>query len=1177
MLFIRCTVSYVTENFGFLADEKDIHDIVEKNNTGRKSSRLEELRNKRRNNASGKVVSNPPLVPVNDDDTLQTPVDIEKDIIEKEKSEELQNTVEKVKIKNNIKSKETMHVKETKENMVEETTTVQETIEKETKEKDKSKILDLEARMVQYQNQLLEYQSLLKEHQTREALDSNKIVLDTVEWERKYILLQNEVKEIQDKYETQLAQVTELERSLVANKKRHSQLITDDAKRMEEMAQLTAKVSLSTRKSLAACDKVTELNDMIEMLTLDNETLAMDKEIAEESMEELQMQMESQKVMHETMSTNGSTNGGDGVSNEEVIVQNEKLRTAIKTLHDRNASEKLHLTRINKELEMKLSAMKKEESLLEELTLENSVLCDEKQELTEMLDLSSAYESMVEQVTEKNLVLGDKVAELEANVSSLESLLELSEEMEESHVEYENELLAETEILHVRLRESKTEMGKQTTVLLDKEHTISQFRHAMSVLKEEIMTLRQEVVITSSSKNIKSSENEVLHDKQTLRKARFTSQAREIQLSTLSLTIEILQKKISVLKEFIPTIIWEKEHDQFLIRVNCFSTLFKARQVLKIIDVRNEEIFSKNSKDKEEKLDEFKHLAQSFHGIKALLWLIKTCDFHTKAFSNPSLSQNEYEIMLRALNGPYMEANGLLDTLILSCMESEGNLILNPICLLMERWRTIVFVDVIEICETSTLQIHLVLNATHATEILHYNYQQAVQTLSLVPLEENEEESLPIRTELDRIKVLLSSALWMHDKIRLDLDHIEENTHFHTAQGGDILVALMHNMTLSDAVVSGIQDLVQSILLHDSYDTKRSLQDVMVQVEEGTTILVKRCKAGEVLDAVMTENASNENSQSVWKVSASDMRRRMEEATTLRNDITEAERHALQLSDEIRTLEKEVRNATIVREKAEEEATRLRLEVDNKSIQVETAEEILLKERKEFDKTITEFHLMKENIDTENRQLKKQMKRTETHGTKPSRKSIGGWSSPVPSQATAPQLVQLQSALSASRKMISHLRSNAKSNELVQLPPLPPVVVQESSIVQARIDDCKTKVHNLASEIALRYASPILISLGHSDTPPKQQFFLETLKRKKLNASFLKVREELQEIYGEMYRSKVRNVAFGEMSHHSISSSSILRARVHIPTTQPRENNLVSPVSLHLDGLEWQKLHAVFA
>ena len=43
--------------------------------------------------------------------------------------------------------------------------------------------------MVQYQNQLLEYQSLLKEHQTREALDSNKIVLDTVEWERKYILL----------------------------------------------------------------------------------------------------------------------------------------------------------------------------------------------------------------------------------------------------------------------------------------------------------------------------------------------------------------------------------------------------------------------------------------------------------------------------------------------------------------------------------------------------------------------------------------------------------------------------------------------------------------------------------------------------------------------------------------------------------------------------------------------------------------------------------------------------------------------------------------------------------------------------------------------------------------------------------------------------------------------------
>ena len=74
------------------------------------------------------------------------------------------------------------------------------------------------------------------------------------------------------------------------------------------------------------------------------------------------------------------------------------------------------------------------------MTDRNRILQDEVSELKEQLDTFLGGEEMIEQLTERNLDLGEKVTVLETTVQDLETLRDLNEELEESHLETEKQL-----------------------------------------------------------------------------------------------------------------------------------------------------------------------------------------------------------------------------------------------------------------------------------------------------------------------------------------------------------------------------------------------------------------------------------------------------------------------------------------------------------------------------------------------------------------------------------------------------------------------------------------------------------------------------------------------------------------------------------------------------------------
>jgi hypothetical protein len=94
--------------------------------------------------------------------------------------------------------------------------------------------------------------------------------------------------------------------------------------------------------------QIAEFQEMIEMMTLEKETLEMDKEIAEERVEECLAEIEKLKAsMVLAAAAPERLGGGEGTgpSDEELAEENRKLRAAVKALHERSSEEKAELNK----------------------------------------------------------------------------------------------------------------------------------------------------------------------------------------------------------------------------------------------------------------------------------------------------------------------------------------------------------------------------------------------------------------------------------------------------------------------------------------------------------------------------------------------------------------------------------------------------------------------------------------------------------------------------------------------------------------------------------------------------------------------------------------------------------------------------------------------------------------
>jgi hypothetical protein len=191
------------------------------------------------------------------------------------------------------------------------------------------------------------------------------------ELEDRITQIQSEHEELQDELRlenaTQSSEIKSLEAEVAQQKARLAQFTSSEQKKAEEVAHAMAKTSAGARKVESLETQLNEYQEMVETMTLEKETLEMDKEIAEERVEELVAEVERLKT---SIALAASTNAhathvsGSSASASEVVEENLKLRAAIKALHDRSSEEKNELNRKLRQLQRETAEL---QSLREEV------------------------------------------------------------------------------------------------------------------------------------------------------------------------------------------------------------------------------------------------------------------------------------------------------------------------------------------------------------------------------------------------------------------------------------------------------------------------------------------------------------------------------------------------------------------------------------------------------------------------------------------------------------------------------------------------------------------------------------------------------------------------------------------------------------------------------------------
>lgn len=220
--------------------------------------------------------------------------------------------------------------------------------------------------------------------------------------------------------------------------------------------------------------QIDELNDNLELLTLDKEQLALDKEILEEKITKLERDL--------AIALESDNNTGAAAYAEE----NAKLRAALLKLNALSNEERSLSEQHKKDVEQLSGAVKQREQEVAALREFKSTASDQITDLKAHVDATALYEEMIEKLTEKNEKLAARNSNLEEAIRDLEATVEVSEELDTSQREEIAKLNKAVDAAEV----AKGAVEEQYNALLTKfdeaTEIINKFRRSADSLKEEL-------------------------------------------------------------------------------------------------------------------------------------------------------------------------------------------------------------------------------------------------------------------------------------------------------------------------------------------------------------------------------------------------------------------------------------------------------------------------------------------------------------------------------------------------------------------------------------------------------------------------------------------------------------------------------------------------------------------
>nr|CAI5831015.1 unnamed protein product [Callosobruchus analis] len=365
-----------------------------------------------------------------------------------------------------------------------------------------------------------------------------------------------------DKLKIQLEQLIEFK----------SKIMSTQASLQRDLQKAKQEAKEAVEAKEAHAEEVADLAEAVEMATLDKEmaeekaeSLQLELEMCKERLEEVTLDLEILKAEMQEKGGSAASSGEGQVSAYEMKQlqqQNARLRETLVRLRDLSAHDKHEYQKLLKDVDQKKSEITELGKTKEKLSARVEEMEQQIADLQEQVDAALGAEEMVVILGEQKLTLEEKVAQLQDEVTELEALQDMNDQLVESNAELEADLREELDMAHSATRKALRDRDAALETIADREQTIGKFRNLVHQLQEQSLELQKRLE-QETSKPI-SALPEIADFKKMFAETKAHTKAVDLELRRIE--AQQLQHHIKYLTAFMPESFMTRggDHDAIL-------------------------------------------------------------------------------------------------------------------------------------------------------------------------------------------------------------------------------------------------------------------------------------------------------------------------------------------------------------------------------------------------------------------------------------------------------------------------------------------------------------------------------------------------------------------------------------------------------------------------------------
>ena len=430
----------------------------------------------------------------------------------------------------------------------------------------------------------------------------------------------------------------------------------------QEVAGLKQSLKESEEK-VVNVETIREECDMaIEMATVDREmaeetaeNLRAELDQVRENSKEMRLDLEILREENDNLTQEMSPEERGNATFVQLQHSDTRLRSALVALRDRSVDEKEKFEQQIKSLE---GQVKDFDSLRAEHDDTRATLLQREaniEDLRQQLEVAGEADEMIEQLTERNTNLETANVQLRDEISELEDLKDLNDELEINHVEAEKQMQEEIDFKDEILQDRDVTARDLQQRLDDRNQIIEQFRSFVYGLQTEMNDMRASKEITESeAKQLERKSRGMLDLNLKLQNSAAKTLVKTIDLELRKLDAQEASEHLAIVQLFLPEA-FHTERDSVLALLRFKRIAFKANLVHGFVKERIAS-FGSNGMDE--------HVFAACDVLDKLVWIAAMAERFTSSICACSVDEfTRYESALYELEPVERALNGYIDGL----------------------------------------------------------------------------------------------------------------------------------------------------------------------------------------------------------------------------------------------------------------------------------------------------------------------------------------------------------------------------------------------------------------------------------------------------------------------------------------------------------------------------------